>query len=288
MRANLPTSRFPARESTYLVQRQLCMLVLCCTGILCSPSSFSAGDSGPSGEAILRVIRDTAADICTAVPIEGSQSSLQLTGVARLKLAGGIAKVADLGLKGAAKYNSESYSNVLQKDLATAIKNGNDCRLIVFSTLQAKMLPTGDHYAKEDADFRTAISMHSADGYRGFLALYSAGPHAAVVRQKLAACRTIGSTKVVSRETDVSADATERGASEYTACDRAHRRVKNDMKSSCVSAASSDPVLRNESYSDKTEFHQRYTIPSEYTCETQGTANCTWNEQVDETREECP
>jgi hypothetical protein len=41
-----------------------------------------------------------------------------------------------------AKLQSSNYSGVLQSDLVAALKNGNDCRLTVFQTLVAKMLPT--------------------------------------------------------------------------------------------------------------------------------------------------
>lgn len=89
----------------------------------------------------LRVIRETAADICTGVPLSGSSNQLELSGAAKAKLAGLVAKVADLGVEGAAKYKSSEYSGVLQEQLATAIKSSNDCKLTVFTTLVDKMLP---------------------------------------------------------------------------------------------------------------------------------------------------
>ena len=91
--------------------------------------------------AALKVIRETAADICTTVATEGSGSSVELTGSAKAKLDGAVAKVANLGVEGAAKYQSEHYKGVLRVDLAQAIKANNDCKLSVFNTLVEKMLP---------------------------------------------------------------------------------------------------------------------------------------------------
>lgn len=104
--------------------------------------------------AALKVIRETAADICTTVPTEGSGSSLELTGSAKAKLDGVVSKVVDLGVDAAAKYQSDQYKSVLRGDLAQAIGAANNCKLAVFNTLVAKMLPsearpgTGDDSAQ--------------------------------------------------------------------------------------------------------------------------------------------
>lgn len=92
-------------------------------------------------KAALKAISETANEICTKVPIENETKNVELTGDAKAKLAGVIGKVVDLGIEGAAKYTSGSSKGVLQKDLAEAVKKGNDCSLSVFNTLVEKMLP---------------------------------------------------------------------------------------------------------------------------------------------------
>lgn len=91
-------------------------------------------------QAALKLIRETAADICATVPVEGVDQNIDLTGAAQAKLAGVVGKVVDLGIDGAAKYQSGTYKGVLRQELATAIKNGNDCRLSVFNALVPKLL----------------------------------------------------------------------------------------------------------------------------------------------------
>lgn len=105
------------------------------------PGSVHAQDVAAQ-QAALKAINETAANICTGVPTEGNGREVDLSGSAQAKLAGVLSKVANLGVDGAAKYQSTQYRGVLQQQLADAIKNSNDCRLTVFSTLVAKLLPS--------------------------------------------------------------------------------------------------------------------------------------------------
>ncbi|MGI4880852.1 MAG: hypothetical protein ACRYG4_25590 [Janthinobacterium lividum] len=91
--------------------------------------------------AALKVIRDTAADICQVAPIEQSSQNVDLSGNAKAKLSGAISKVVDIGISGAAKYNTGRSKGVLQKDLAAAIRDGNDCKRDVFNRLTPIMVP---------------------------------------------------------------------------------------------------------------------------------------------------
>ena len=92
-------------------------------------------------EAILHVIRESANSICINPPTTYHESSLQLTGEADAKLAGAVGKLVDLGARAAAKYRTKESRGLLAKDVATAIRDGDDCRLAVFNTLVAKMFP---------------------------------------------------------------------------------------------------------------------------------------------------
>jgi hypothetical protein len=88
----------------------------------------------------LDMIADFAEKICKSAPIEGQSSDVQLTGGAKAELSGLLKKVADLHLEGAAKYNSGQYTGVLQKDLATTIKDAQDCKLAIWKDLQDKLV----------------------------------------------------------------------------------------------------------------------------------------------------
>jgi hypothetical protein len=92
--------------------------------------------------AALKVIRDTAADICQTAPIEQTHQSVELSGNAKAKLSGAISKVVNLGISGAAKYKGGQSKGVLQKDLASAIKDGNNCKIDVFKALAPRMIPS--------------------------------------------------------------------------------------------------------------------------------------------------
>jgi len=103
-------------------------------------ASSHAASNLEAQAAALKIIRETAADICTAIATEGHSSTTELSGTAQAKRAGLLSKVADLGIDGSAKYTSSEYRNVLQSDLAKALTGMQDCKLTVFRTLQEKML----------------------------------------------------------------------------------------------------------------------------------------------------
>jgi hypothetical protein len=90
----------------------------------------------------LKAIGDAAERICNSVSTTGNSSNIELSGKAKAELAGVIKSVADLGIEGAGKYQTGEYSNVLQKDLAQAIKSNADCRQTVFNTLVDRMIPS--------------------------------------------------------------------------------------------------------------------------------------------------
>src|SRR5262249_5246128 len=56
------------------------------------------------------------------------------------KVGGLIGKIADLGISGAAQYQSARSIGVLQQDLKDAIQNGNSCKLEVFKTLEHDLI----------------------------------------------------------------------------------------------------------------------------------------------------
>ena len=85
----------------------------------------------------LTSILDAADRLCASPPIESHDQHVELTGDAKAKLDGIVAKVADLGISGAAKYQSDKSKGVLREKLAEALKNSNDCKLTVLVTLKS-------------------------------------------------------------------------------------------------------------------------------------------------------
>ena len=112
----------------------------------------SAANDLESQAKALSIIRDFANEICGSVKAEGTSSSIELSGDARAKLGGALAKVADLGIEGAAKYRSEEYKNVLQKDLAATIHQSTNCKFDVFQLLHEKMVRSAKATPTEAAE----------------------------------------------------------------------------------------------------------------------------------------
>lgn len=101
--------------------------------------SAACGQDAGTPEA-LRLITETASQICQAPPLEQTNNGLDLSGDAKAKVGGIVGKIAGLGISGGAEYQSEHSAGVLQKDLITAIQSGNNCKLQVFLTLEHDLL----------------------------------------------------------------------------------------------------------------------------------------------------
>jgi hypothetical protein len=113
-------------------------LVLGVTGFSL-PSPQSAHSQDTQGEA-LKEITETANEICQSPPMEQSSSTIAVQGDLNAKVSKLVSKLLKLGISGAVQYKSNQSRGVLQKDLAEAIKNGNNCRLQVLDALKDKLL----------------------------------------------------------------------------------------------------------------------------------------------------
>jgi hypothetical protein len=91
--------------------------------------------------AVLKEIRETAADICYTVQQEGQQSDRELSGQVQAKLNGVISKVVDLNADASGKLEDKQYRGVLQEQLAATLKQSADCKKDVFDKLVRLMLP---------------------------------------------------------------------------------------------------------------------------------------------------
>jgi hypothetical protein len=119
------------------------------SGLIVLPlgSNVAAQDLETQARA-LKVIRETAADICNTIAQEGGSQVVELSGDVKAKLGGAVAKIADLGVQGAGKYKSEEFRGPLHHELAAAIKDNATCRLEVLKLLQEKMLGTSKNPAQ--------------------------------------------------------------------------------------------------------------------------------------------
>lgn len=126
------------RDRQYLAL--LLMSVLIALGIVGS-SSRSHAELAAQKEA-LDLITETAERICRSPSTEGHDASLELTGAAKVELNKTLARLAGLGIEGAAKYKQSKYENVLQKDLAGVIRQATDCRRDIATKLIEKLLPS--------------------------------------------------------------------------------------------------------------------------------------------------
>jgi hypothetical protein len=89
----------------------------------------------------LYLVREAADRLCVTPPVVGSGGDLELRGEARVKLDNLLKRLLDMGAEGAVQYQSEQSRSVLREELATAVKDGNDCKLAVLATLQDKLIP---------------------------------------------------------------------------------------------------------------------------------------------------
>jgi hypothetical protein len=90
----------------------------------------------------LRMITETANQICQSAPLEQTNEGLALSGDAQAKVGGIVGRIANLGITGAGRYQSGHSMGVLQQDLTSAIRDGNNCKLDVFHTLERDLLTT--------------------------------------------------------------------------------------------------------------------------------------------------
>ncbi|PSJ61123.1 hypothetical protein [Kumtagia ephedrae] len=82
-----------------------------------------------------QIIQSMMAAVCGDFQNTGSANSLKIEGNAEAKLSGLMKKLADLGLSGAATFNSEDYVGVLRTEVGSQLNSVRDCRLRVYGDL---------------------------------------------------------------------------------------------------------------------------------------------------------
>lgn len=94
-------------------------------------------------KAALDIIANFADRLCKTIPLEkGQADSLELSGSAKVELNKLIKSIVDLGVEGAAKYKTEEWQGVLQKDLPNLLKDNIHCKIEVWKDLRDKLLRT--------------------------------------------------------------------------------------------------------------------------------------------------
>ena len=88
----------------------------------------------------LDIIAEFADKFCKEVPLVGKGNNIELSGKGKAELEGIISKLANLGIAGAAKYQSTEYQGLLQKDLLEGFKSGTNCRLQIWGDLKDSLL----------------------------------------------------------------------------------------------------------------------------------------------------
>jgi hypothetical protein len=128
------------RKITGKIIKSIGFVFLMCAIIFSTSKNVEAdNDLNPQKQA-LDMIADFADRICKDIPLEGSGNNLELSGSASAGLNELIQKLIDLKIEGLGKYEKSEYIGVLREDLATAIKDSSDCKLIIFKELKDEFL----------------------------------------------------------------------------------------------------------------------------------------------------
>lgn len=79
----------------------------------------------------LNLISDAADRICQKIPLEGQKAEISSV----------VKQITDLGISG----KTSAYQGILQDELASSIKTGNECRVSVLEKLKDIILSPSDH-----------------------------------------------------------------------------------------------------------------------------------------------
>lgn len=114
---------------------------LFCLALFLASHSATAADL-PRVRQALDTISEFADDFCRTPALEGGRKEVELSGSAKAELNALLKKVADLGVEGVARYQTDEYRGLLQKDLANVVRDASNCRLEVWRDLKDKLVPT--------------------------------------------------------------------------------------------------------------------------------------------------
>lgn len=107
---------------------------------LVTACAFTSHARSNEQQAALTQILEATQVVCASVPLSGSSSTLALDGKAKAEVGDLIKRLTDLGIDGAAKFLDTNYSGVLQSELASLVRDGNECRFSVLKLLSGTLL----------------------------------------------------------------------------------------------------------------------------------------------------
>jgi hypothetical protein len=117
--------------------------------LLLSTDGIADANTLEAQEKALKVIADFAERLCTTIPLTGGANNLELSGKAKAELSELVKRIANLGLEGAAKYQTSDWQGVLQQDLAAQLNDSRNCKREVFKDLQGKLLVSVENAPKD-------------------------------------------------------------------------------------------------------------------------------------------
>lgn len=109
---------------------------------LCAPASAQPTAAQSANAAALAEIRQTVLVICPAVSQTSATSNREAGARVDAALAGLARRVAKVDAGAYGRLQDASTRGVLQKDLATALRDTSTCRLQALQILSASLLPT--------------------------------------------------------------------------------------------------------------------------------------------------
>ena len=87
----------------------------------------------------LELIANTSNSICGSYLQSGSSKNLEVSGQVTVELNELIKKLIPIGVNGAARFDTDSYSGVLREELATELADIRDCKQMIFSDLIVRL-----------------------------------------------------------------------------------------------------------------------------------------------------
>lgn len=131
----------PNREVTTSVKGHIvCGIAIITAIIFINLGRYNEARADVTGDA-LTAITDTADRICGIVAASGESKGMKVEGDVNAQLSSLLKKLANLGISVSVGADATEYQGVLQADLATTLKNLQDCKLKVLETLSKRLLP---------------------------------------------------------------------------------------------------------------------------------------------------
>ncbi|MDZ5650423.1 hypothetical protein [Nitrospirillum sp. BR 11828] len=113
----------------------------------------SSSSAQSNNQDALKLIRETANDICGTIPLNGTTTNINTKGNIKAEVNGLVKKLANLGIEGQADIKSSEYEGLSQGDIPTSIKDQRECKLTVFKILSDKFLTkTGKKDSSADSE----------------------------------------------------------------------------------------------------------------------------------------